>query len=72
MCNLPVRDEAAASVGSAGTTRRVVCLLPADDVIPWTAVLPGVDLNGLMQDAVLVAASLDKRPHRPLSLQGDN
>ena len=61
--NLPVHAEAAAIVGDAGAMRRgVVCLLPEDDVIPWTAVSPGADLGGLMQGAALVAAPLDERP----------
>ena len=42
--------------------RRAVCLLPEDDVIPWTAASPGADLGGPMQGAALVAAPLDERP----------
>ena len=64
--NLPVHAEAAAIVGDAGAMRSgVVCLLPEDDGIPWTAASPGADLGGPMQGAALVAAPRDKRPHRP-------
>ena len=38
-----------------------MCLLPADDIIPWTAVLPGTNLYGLMQGTVLVTAPLVER-----------
>ena len=41
--------------------RGVVCLLPEDDVVPWTAALPGADLGGPMQGAALVATPLDER-----------
>ena len=60
--NLLVRAKADAIVGGAGAMRRAVCLLPEDDVIPWTAASPGADMGSMMQGNALVAAPLDERP----------